>query len=160
MIKESGNKMGIKKLELKDIIKETKNISSLDDSFHLLTKAFPLKMIENDNENTVALNLSQKLISLLNTSKVVKAGVKEYLKTLTYLIHEYENQKFKIKKASGRELLAYLMELHELKQTDLAEEVGGQPVVSALLSGTRELNTKQIKALAKRFSVEASLFIN
>lgn len=159
MIKENGNNMGIKKLELKDIIKETKTISSMDDSFLLLTKAFPLKMIENDNENQAALNLSQKLIELLNSSKSAKPGVTEYLKTLTYLIHEYESRKFKIKKASGREMLAYLMEIHELKQTDLAKEVGGQPVVSELLKGTREFNTKQIKALAERFSVDPSLFI-
>lgn len=152
--------MGIKKLELKDIIKETKNTSSIDDSFLLLTKAFPLKMIENDNENQTALSLSQKLIELLNSSKTVKSGISEYLKTLTYLIHEYESRKFKIKKSSGREMLAYLMQIHELKQTDLAEEVGGQPVVSELLKGTREFNTKQIKALAKRFSVEPSLFIH
>ncbi len=152
--------MGIKKLELKDIIKETKSISSVDDSFYLLTKAFPLKMIENENENTIGLNLSEKLIELLNSSKSITPGVTDYLKTLTHLIHEYETRKFKIKKTSGREMLAYLMEVHELKQADLAEEVGGQPVVSELLKGTREFNTKQIKALAKRFSVEPSLFIN
>ncbi|MBY0385902.1 helix-turn-helix domain-containing protein [bacterium] len=151
--------MGIKKIELKDIIKDTKSSSSLDESFHLLTTAFPLKMIENDRENHMALSLSQKLIEFLNSTKTAHSGVVEYLKTLTHLIHEYESQKFKIKKSSAREMLAYLMEIHDLKQTDLAEEVGGQSVVSELLKGTREFNTKQIKALAKRFKVEPALFI-
>ena len=49
-------------------------------------------------------------------------------------------------------VLASLMEEHGLKQSDLPE-VGAQSVVSAVLAGKRELNLRQVKALAKRFSV-------
>lgn len=49
-------------------------------------------------------------------------------------------------------VLASLMEEHGLKQSDLPE-VGAQSVVSALLAGKRRLNLRQVKALAKRFSV-------
>lgn len=86
-------------------------------------------------------------------------GVVQYFRTLSHLIQTYENSKFKINRSTGREMLGYLMELHDLKQTDLAEEVGGQPVVSALLNGSREFNTKQIKSLSKRFNVSPILFI-
>jgi HTH-type transcriptional regulator/antitoxin HigA len=48
--------------------------------------------------------------------------------------------------------LAFLMDQHNLKQTDL-REIGTQGVVSELLSGKRELNLRQAKALAARFSV-------
>jgi len=56
-------------------------------------------------------------------------------------------------------MLAYLMELRNLKQTDLSKELGGQSVVSAILSGKRELNLKQIRALAKKLRVNPSVFI-
>lgn len=49
-------------------------------------------------------------------------------------------------------VLASLMQEHGLKQSDLPE-VGAQSVVSAVLAGKRTLNLRQVKALAKRFSV-------
>ena len=48
--------------------------------------------------------------------------------------------------------LAFLMEQHGLLQCDLPE-VGAQSVVSAVLSGKRTLNLRQIRALARRFCV-------
>ena len=151
--------MGIKKLELNDIIKDNQNIVELDSTYYSLTKAFPLKIITNSKENDVALAISERLINFLNSSKNSPTGMVEYLKTLTVMIHEYEEKSIKKKEVSGRALLAYLMELHDLKQTDLANEVGGQSVVSELLKGNRAFNTRQITALAKRFGVDASLFI-
>ena len=49
-------------------------------------------------------------------------------------------------------VLASLMQEHGLKQSDLPE-VGAQSVVSAVLAGKRQLNLRQVKALAKRFAV-------
>lgn len=49
------------------------------------------------------------------------------------------------------------MEQHQLKQADLPE-VGNQSVVSQILSGTRQLNVRQIHSLAKRFKVPAGVF--
>ena len=51
------------------------------------------------------------------------------------------------------------MDLQGLTQSDLAKEVGGQPIVSKILKGERELNLRQIKALAKRFKVSPKVFI-
>ena len=48
--------------------------------------------------------------------------------------------------------LAFLMEQHGLRQCDLPE-VGAQSVVSAVLSGKRDLNLRQVQALATRFGV-------
>ena len=49
-------------------------------------------------------------------------------------------------------VLAYLMTEHVLRQSDLPE-IGSQGVVSEVLAGKRALNLRQVKALAKRFSV-------
>ncbi len=48
-------------------------------------------------------------------------------------------------------------ESHE-QQVDLAAELGGQSVVSAILNGEREINAKQARALAERFGVSVAAF--
>ncbi len=53
--------------------------------------------------------------------------------------------------------LKFLMQEHNLTQSDLPE-VGSQGVVSEILRGRRELNTRQIKALSKRFGVSPAAF--
>jgi HTH-type transcriptional regulator / antitoxin HigA len=49
------------------------------------------------------------------------------------------------------------MKEHGLSQADLPE-VGNQSVISMLLSGARNLNIRQIRALSKRFAVPATVF--
>lgn len=55
--------------------------------------------------------------------------------------------------------LASLMPEHGLRQTDLLEE-GSQGVVSEVLSGNRQLNARQVAALARRFIVPADVFLD
>ena len=68
-------------------------------------------------------------------------------------IREYENRVHHWPDTSTPATrLAFLMEQHGLRQCDLPE-VGAQSVVSAVLSGKRDLNLRQVQALAKRFGV-------
>jgi HTH-type transcriptional regulator / antitoxin HigA len=80
------------------------------------------------------------------------------LDTLGTVIHAYEENQIKLPKVSGTDILRHLMEEHGLTQADLPE-VGSQGVVSEILSGKRELNARQIKALAKRFGVSPAIFL-
>jgi HTH-type transcriptional regulator/antitoxin HigA len=80
------------------------------------------------------------------------------LDTLGTLIHVYEEEHDPMPDSSGIEVLRYLMEEHQLVQSDLTE-VGSQGVVSEVLSGKRELNVRQISELAKRFHVSPGVFI-
>jgi HTH-type transcriptional regulator/antitoxin HigA len=50
------------------------------------------------------------------------------------------------------------MEEHELIQFDMSE-IGFHGVVSEVLSGKRELNVRQIRALAERFKVSTAVFV-
>ena len=54
--------------------------------------------------------------------------------------------------------LKYLMAEHGLRQKDLTE-LGSPGVISETLSGKRELNKRQIKALSERFQCSPALFI-
>ena len=81
-----------------------------------------------------------------------------FLQVFGALIERYEQEHVKIPDAPPRAVLKFFMEQHNLKQSDL-RELGSQGVVSEILKGKRELNTRQIKALSKRFHVSADVFI-
>jgi len=74
------------------------------------------------------------------------------------LVSEYEATHLPKKEMPVRELLRELMTLHGLTQSQLPE-IGPQSVVSAVLSGKRALNVRQISRLAKRFKVPADVFM-
>lgn len=75
------------------------------------------------------------------------------------LIEAYEADRFGAPDASPAEVLRLLIDANDLTQADLAEEVGGQPVVSAILNGRRQINARQAAALGARFGVSPALFI-
>ncbi len=141
------------KIELKS------SLHKVDPNYLTLVEIFPLQPITSKSQHHVALKVIEKLITMMNEEKNSDSGIETYLKTLSELVSEYETNEYKSSNISGTEMLAYLMELQGLKQTDLAKELGGQPIVSKILRGERELNIRQIKALAKRFNVSAELFI-
>lgn len=82
----------------------------------------------------------------------------DLLEIVGELVSSYEATHFPIEDAAPRDVLRYLMEEHELTQSDLPE-VGSQGVVSEILSGKRTMNTRQAKALAARFNVSPAVFI-
>ena len=74
------------------------------------------------------------------------------------LIRAYDEAHMNIPEASPAEVVAFLMEQHSLRQSDLPE-IGAQSVVFAVLSGKRALNTRQVKRLSVRFGVTADAFL-
>ncbi len=80
--------------------------------------------------------------------------------TLGTLIEAYEEKHYPIPQTTPAGVLRFLMEEHDLKQSDLKLEIGSQGVVSEILSGKRQLNTRQIKGLSKRFHVSPAVFLN
>lgn len=75
------------------------------------------------------------------------------------LVTAYEDQtRVEIGEVPVREMMAYLMDMHGLKQSDLPE-IGSQGVVSEILSGKRELNVRQVRLLSERFKVSPAVFV-
>jgi HTH-type transcriptional regulator / antitoxin HigA len=74
------------------------------------------------------------------------------------LIADYESQNVSTPEATGVQALKFLMDQHDVKQSEL-REVGSQGVVSEILAGKRELNLRQVRALAERFGVSAATFV-
>lgn len=78
--------------------------------------------------------------------------------TLGALIEAYEEAHHPMPEVTGAEALRYLMDEHGLTQAEMPE-IGSQGVVSEILRGKRELNVRQIRALAARFGVSPAVFI-
>jgi HTH-type transcriptional regulator/antitoxin HigA len=83
----------------------------------------------------------------------------DLLDVVSTLVGEYEARHHRWSSVEPREVLKYLMEQHDLKQTDLTGDLGTQSVVSEILAGKRGINIRQAKALAKRFHVSPAAFI-
>ena len=80
------------------------------------------------------------------------------LETLGALVDAYEREHIRDLPSTPVAVLQLLMDEHGLNQSDLPE-VGSQGVVSEILSGRRQLNVRQVRALSERFAVSPAVFI-
>ena len=120
------------------------------------TAVGPLLSIRNEHEYDLAVERLNRLLDEVGTDE--QHPLYTLLDTLGTLIHAYEEEHHPIPESSGVDVLRFLMEEHGLTQSDLPE-IGSQGVVSEVLRGKRELNIRQIRALATRFQVSPAVFI-
>lgn len=116
----------------------------------------PLLAIRNEREYQEAVERVENLIDGIGTDE--RHPLYELLDTLGTLIHAYEEKYYPMPKCNGAEMLRFFMDEHGLTQSELSD-IGSQGVVSDILKGNRELNIRQIRALAKRFNVSPAVFI-
>ncbi len=130
-------------------------------AYQALCERLPLVEISSKEQHQNALKAIEHLIDFLNRDEAAPLAddVNQYLAVLGDLVAKFEQERFPSKRVAGNEILAQLMEANNLKQTDLGKELGGQSVVSLILRGERELNVRQIRALAERFKVSPQIFL-
>ncbi len=116
----------------------------------------PLLTIRDEREYDAAVERMNELLDEIGTDE--SHPLYSLLDTLGTLIQAYEEEHHAVPEAKGAEVLRFLMDEHGLTQSDLPE-VGSQGVVSEILNGKRELNVRQIRALAKRFRVSTAAFV-
>lgn len=88
------------------------------------------------------------------------SGSADYLDALLVLLNKYEDDNHGIDDTlTPRQALTALMQFNDLTQADIGRIIGGESAVSMFLSGDRDLSKSQIKRLATRFKVDASLFL-
>lgn len=75
------------------------------------------------------------------------------------LVAAYDEERRPMPDVGGADALRYLMAEHGLSQSNLPE-VGAQSVVSEILSGKRQINLRQARALSERFSLPATVFFS
>ena len=120
------------------------------------TALSPLLSIRNEHEYDLAVERLNHLLDEVGTDE--QHPLYTLLDTIGTLMHAYEEQHHLMPECSGVDVLRFLMDEHGLTQSDMPE-VGSQGVVSDILRGKRELNVRQIRALAQRFRVSPAVFI-
>lgn len=116
----------------------------------------PILSISNEADYDRAVMALNELLDEVGTDE--QHPLYELLDTLGTVIAAYETEHEPIPDVSGAKVLAYLMDEHNLRQSDLPE-IGSQGVVSEILNGKRELNVRQIRVLAARFDVSPAVFV-
>jgi HTH-type transcriptional regulator/antitoxin HigA len=124
--------------------------------------ADPAKMIERGAPRVIRSvkqldAYTKALFGLTAQPRPTKAQV-EAIELLTLLIERYESEHYSLPDAAPADVLRFLLDRHGLKQRDIALELGGESVVSEVLSGKRKLNTTQIGRISKRFHVSPAVF--
>ncbi|MBU2447487.1 MAG: helix-turn-helix domain-containing protein [Bacteroidetes bacterium] len=79
----------------------------------------------------------------------------DLLDILVALVEAYEQKHFNIASPNPIEAIKFRMEQLGIKQSDLAEAMGGRNRVSEILNGKRELTAKMMRELHKKFNVPA-----
>ncbi len=133
------------------------DLASVQSAWQDLNKLVPLGPITSKKEYERRVSVMDELLDRIGTNETHR--LMPLLDLVTKEVETYEAKQQKLPEATPAKVLAFLMEEHQLKQTDLAEELGGQSIVSAILNGKRELNTRQVKALATRFCVSPAAFL-
>ncbi len=122
----------------------------------------PARMIERgaphliDSEEQLAA-YTKALYGLTAEPRPTRAQV-QAIELLTLLIERYEQESYTIPEASPADVLRFLLEQHGLRQRDVAADLGGESVVSEVLSGKRKLTASHIEELNKRFHVSPAVF--
>lgn len=116
----------------------------------------PILTIRNEREYDRAIQRLNSLLDEVGTNQ--RHPLYGLLDTLGTLIHAYEEQHHPLPDSTGADMLRFFMAEQQLTQADLPE-IGSQGVVSEVLGGKRELNVRQVRALAQRFHVSAAVFV-
>ena len=136
-----------------------RNIDSLAPAWRELEMRTPVKLraIESERHYRSMVDFMNKLIDMIGDRET--HPLMGLLDLVTVFVRDYETRKVEIPDAKPSAVLRFLMEQHDLRQTDLAKIFGSQSNVSEVLNGKREINARQARALAKRFNVSPAVFI-
>lgn len=131
-------------------------IDDITARFEALAAVVPLHTIRTEDDYNKAVDSLNQLLDAGAADG--RSTLADLANALGSFIGNYEDQHYPPEKVPPASILRFLMEQHDLSQSDLPE-VGSQGVVSEVLRGKRELNVRQIRALSKRFKVSPLLFI-
>ena len=132
------------------------NLNDLQSAWQEFNRATHISPIRNEKHYSEMVNLADSLTEVIGSAK--KHPLLDLFDLVSELIRSYDAEHYTVPDAPAREVLRFLMDQHGLAQSDLPE-VGNQSVISLLLSGTRQLNVRQIQALAEKFHVSPTVFI-
>jgi len=139
------------------ITKKYKKYSDIPKTYNELLNLLILRPIHDDHE----LDNATEVIDII-AGYDLNRDQEDYLEALSTLVEEYESEHYPIpeSRASGIEILGYLLEENKMNASDLSRLLNSHRTLgSRILSGERKLTADHIKILCDRFKVSADLFL-
>ena len=134
-------------------------IDSIDEKKYarLLAKYLPAIIRSDDEHDRLA-----ELLMKLALSDERTAEEDRLIELLERLVDDYDERRMKgrLDGLPPLALLEHLMEEGGLKQVDLVDCFGSQSVVSAVMSGKRQINSEHARRLARRFGLPLAMFLS
>jgi HTH-type transcriptional regulator/antitoxin HigA len=125
------------------------------DAYLDLVRRVPLKTLKNDDDHQRASGMISELMG-----RELDAGAGDYLDALLVLVNDYEEKHHAIDESlTPQDALRALMEFNNLTQAQIGRIIGSESAVSMFLKGQRDLSKSQIKKLATRFKLDATVFL-
>ena len=121
-----------------------------------LLKTFPPRPISSEEE----LVATQQVIDSFIDCAELTPDEQDYINVLGTLVYEYEQKHQPIPDIYGIELLKALLVEFELRQKDLVPVFKTESIVSAVLSGQRQLTAAHIRKLADFFHISPAAFFS
>ncbi len=123
-------------------------------SYSDLLNNFPPRPIKSEEQ----LARTQGVIDALLDRPKLTPNEQDYLNLLGALVYEYEEAHYPIPDIHGVELLRVLIAERNLRQKDLLSVFKTESIVSAVLSGQRNLTVSHIQKLAEFFQLSPAAF--
>jgi HTH-type transcriptional regulator/antitoxin HigA len=124
--------------------------------YRRLRAVVPLGSIRTKKEYERAVGMLDAILDEIGEDE--KHPMAELADAIGVFVERYEAEHSPIPAGKPAEVLRFLMAEHALRQSDFPD-IGSQGVISEILTGKRELNTRQIRKLAKRFGVSPAVFV-
>ena len=138
----------------KDVQRSFKEIGA---AWSVLDERVGLGVIRTEKQYKHMVALADQLIDQIGSNE--RGPLAKLLEVVGTLMEQYEADNLSVQNSEPCQVLNFLMQQHDLKQSDLRTEVGSQGVVSEILNGKREINARQAKSLAERFGVSPAVFL-
>ncbi len=133
-----------------------KEIDKIAKRYRALCELVPLHPITNKAGYEVAVGHLNRLLDAGGANQAhALAGLVD---ALGEMIHAYESRLIPTSDAEPRDVLKYLMEDHQLSQSDLSD-IASQGTISDILSGKRGISRALAKKLAAQFHVSSATFL-
>jgi HTH-type transcriptional regulator / antitoxin HigA len=136
-----------------------KDIESLAPAWQELETRAPVKLrsIQSERHYRAMVDFMNRLLDEIGDRET--HPLMGLLDIVTVFLRDYEERNVDVPDAGPSGALRFFMQQHDLRQADVAKIFGSQSNVSEVLSGKREINARQARALGKRFRVSPAVFI-
>ena len=131
-------------------------VAEITAHFQALSSMIPLHTIRTEQDYDKAVEVLNQLLDAGAANE--DHDLVDLAQILGAFISEYDDAHDPMQNVSPLAMLRFLMDQHHLTQSGMPE-IGTQGVVSEVMSGKRDLNVRQIKALSARFHVPPSAFV-